>query len=209
MWALCSIDAKPESSVPALPHMRIPDVVPTNTSRCASQRKQEDWMHWLKLCGVATPWVSSIGKITVANAQESPLPVIPTSTLPAPPSKKPPKRRFWLATTTPPHPVGLTVVPASASLGFRCESLRAKTVMCALWRGCSYLERRYLLPQWTRNWDQIGGRGRRPAFLFPAPPLNPQFDSFVLPPGYSYRSWDPSSIDIRACTERCHPRVLR
>jgi len=35
MPGLCSIDAKPESSIPALPHIRIPDLVPTNTSRCA------------------------------------------------------------------------------------------------------------------------------------------------------------------------------
>jgi len=52
---LCSIDAKPESSIPALPHMRIPNFVPTITSRCASQRNHEDLKHWLKLCGEATP----------------------------------------------------------------------------------------------------------------------------------------------------------
>jgi len=55
MPGLCSIDAKPESLIPALPHMRITDLVPTNTSRCASQRNHEDLKHWLKLCGEATP----------------------------------------------------------------------------------------------------------------------------------------------------------
>ena len=60
----------------------------------------------------------------------------------------------------------------------------AKTFMCVLCRGCSYHGSRYLSRQRTRKWDQkTGGRGRRPAHHFPAPPPPPLFDSSVLPSG--------------------------